>query len=408
MATLYTSLDLTAAAAGLKTYYVDGLPKEVVLKNHPLLALVEKETGLVGEDFHVPVVIENPQGVGNTFANAQTNLTTSVRRKFKCTVADHYGFAKIATKTILASRNDRGAFIRDAAAEINFTARSVGDEVATGLFRAGTGTVGKISAEATGVITLVDKTDALNFHLGMKCGAATVDGTGGTERAGTGYVIAVDRRQGKVTFAATLNGSAATPTAWAANDFIFRDGNRNATMKGLAAWLPSSVSGGESFFGLDRSQDRDRLAGVYEDLSSLSVEDALVEGATAVHAQGGTTDYAFVGTGSYAALLRELGSKVHYIEHKVGEIAFEGVKVHGGKKPFTVLADPDCPAKTAFLLQMDTWKLYSMGEVPMILDEDGVSMLRKSDADAYEVRVGAYCQLACNAPGWNGRFALGA
>jgi hypothetical protein len=57
-------------------------------------------------------------------------------------------------------------------------------------------------------------------------------------------------------------------------------------------------------------------------------------------------------------------------------------------------------------LQLDTWSLNSLDEAPHILDLDGNSMLREASADAYEVRVGFYGNVACVAPGWNCRIKL--
>ena len=58
------------------------------------------------------------------------------------------------------------------------------------------------------------------------------------------------------------------------------------------------------------------------------------------------------------------------------------------------------------MLSMSFWKLYSLGKCPKILDSDGLRMLRESNADAVEVRVGYYAQLGCRAPGFNATIAL--
>jgi hypothetical protein len=58
------------------------------------------------------------------------------------------------------------------------------------------------------------------------------------------------------------------------------------------------------------------------------------------------------------------------------------------------------------MLQLDVWKLYSLGKAPRILDADGLKMLRESSADAVEVRAGYYAQLGCRAPGWNANVKL--
>ena len=71
-----------------------------------------------------------------------------------------------------------------------------------------------------------------------------------------------------------------------------------------------------------------------------------------------------------------------------------------------IIPDKDCPVAVAYALQMDTWQLATIGETVGIIDSDGNRVLRQSNADGVEVRVGFYGQLACSAPGFNCRIAL--
>ena len=58
---------------------------------------------------------------------------------------------------------------------------------------------------------------------------------------------------------------------------------------------------------------------------------------------------------------------------------------------------------------MSSWSLNSLGDAPQILRYgDGLEMLRVYNADAGEVRVGYYANLATNAPGWNASLVLSA
>ena len=71
--------------------------------------------------------------------------------------------------------------------------------------------------------------------------------------------------------------------------------------------------------------------------------------------------------------------------------------------------DRNMPSQLAYLLQLNSWTLHSLGDAPMILRYgDGLEMLRVSNADAGEVRVGYYANLATNAPGWNAVVQLSA
>jgi len=130
----------------------------------------------------------------------------------------------------------------------------------------------------------------------------------------------------------------------------------------------------------------------------------LIDLAMVIAREGGTPDYAFMNFQNFANLEKALGSKVIYQTAKdpSGVVGFEGIKVHGQKGPITVIPDQNCPVTRCYMLQLDTWKLCSLGAAPKLLKSDGMEFLRVSSEDSVEVRVGAYLQLGCHAPGWNG------
>ena len=182
-------------------------------------------------------------------------------------------------------------------------------------------------------------------------------------------------------------------------------------VSGLGAWIPSTApAAGDAYWGVDRSKDVTRLAGVRFDGSSESIEEALIDGAALVAREGGMPDYCFMNFTSYAALEKSLGAKVQYVDvkHEEADIAFAGIRVHAPYGPITVIPDRNCPPQTAYLLQLDTWKFRSLGKAPHILTYglEGLEGLRVGAADALEIRIGYYGNLICNAPGWNCRVTL--
>jgi len=184
-------------------------------------------------------------------------------------------------------------------------------------------------------------------------------------------------------------------------------------VSGLSAWLPSTKpvpGGGDSFFGVDRSGDPTRLSGVFYDGSAQSIEEALIDGAALLAREGGEPDYAFVNFASYSALEKSLGSKVQYVTLEgPAKIAFKGIEINGAASTIRVMPDRNNQAQLGWLLDMKTWSLESLGDAPQILRYgDGLEMLRVYNADAGEVRVGYYANLACNAPGWNAQIKLSA
>lgn len=405
-----TTLDLTAMNAALKELYDGQVIENLVYSDNPFMAMVPKKTDFGGKYKPVPIITGVSQGRSATFASAQANQTAMSIQSFLLTRVADYSIAQIDNQTMLASKTDKMSFLEGAKLVIDGALRSATNSVAGALFRSGTGSVGKISAISSGVITLTNPGDVVQFEVNMTLQANATDG-GATPRSAKGYVISVDRALGKLTVSATLGGSAGTPTSWAANDFILQDGDNNAKCKGLAAWLPSTApSGGESFFGVDRSVDRTRLAGIYYDGSAQSIEEAIIDASALVAREGGKPSVLVTNFASYSALEKSLGSKVQYVDMKgPAEIGFRGIMVNGANSLVKVFPDRSCQAATGYLLQLDTWCLEGLGDVPQILKYgDGLEMLRVYNSDSGEVRVGAYYQLRTNAPGYNAQISLSA
>jgi hypothetical protein len=271
------------------------------------------------------------------------------------------------------------------------------------LFRDGTGTIGRISSGSTVaslVITLAEPRDVVNFEVGMIVGASSAIGSGA--RTGTATITAINRNTGTL----SVSGSnwSTQITSLAALDYLYQSGDLNAKIAGLDAWVPLADPASTAFFGVDRTADIVRLSGTRRNVVGAPIEEALVDINALVCQEGGSPDYAWMNFINYAALEKQLGSKVQYQVAKDSEgiISFDGVKVQGMKGPMTVLPDLNCQNDRLYVLQLDTWVLASLGEVPNLFDADGTKMLRASSSDALQVRVTAYHQFGSYAVGFNG------
>ena len=407
--TTQTTFDMVAADAALKELYDDQKVQSLVYKNNPFLAMVPKFTEFGGRSMPLPMVYNTSQGRSATFATAQANQTAADVAAFNLTRAKDYSIAKIDNQTMLASKTDKMAFINGATLVIDNAVRALTNSLSTSLFRSGTGTIGTIGTITSGVITLTNAGDVVGFERNMVLQANATDG-GASPRGAAGYVVAVDRSAGTVTVSTSYSGSAATPSGWVNGDFLLVQGDNNAKVKGLLAWLPKTAPGATEFFGVDRSVDPTRLAGVRYDGSAQNNEEALIDGSLLVAREGGLPDVCITSFASYSALEKSLGAKAQYVTMEgPAEIMFPGILINGANGQIKVFPDRSCPAKTAFLLQMDSWKLYSLGDAPQIARyADGLEMLRVSNDDAAELRVVYYAQLGCSAPGHNGVISLGA
>lgn len=407
-----TTLNLTAMNGALKELYDGQTVDNLVYADNPFLAMVPKLTDFGGKYRPIPIITGVSQGRSATFSYAQANQSSVQIESFLLTRVSDYSIAQIDNQTMLASATDKMAFLEGSKVVIDGAIRSATLSATSALYRSGTGSIGQIGtigSVGTGIIALSNPNDVVQFELNMVLQANATDG--GVPRAALGYVIAVNRSAGTITVATSgLGGNAANPSLWQADDYLLVQGDVNLKMSGLAAWIPASAPGATSFFGVDRSVDTVRLGGVRYDGSAQSIEEALIDASSLTAREGGRPGHCMVSFASYSALEKALGSKVQYVDLKgPADIAFRGIAVNGANSVIKVIPDRSCQPYTGYLLQMDTWKLCSLGDLPQILRYgDGLEMLRVYNADAGEVRVGYYGNLACQAPGWNCNVTLGA
>jgi hypothetical protein len=136
------------------------------------------------------------------------------------------------------------------------------------------------------------------------------------------------------------------------------------------------------------------------------MEETIIDAATKQAREGGKGTHLFLNPLDWAQLAKANATRTVYPRTRAEandepDIGFEAIEIVGPKGPIKCIGDLNCPKGTGYLLQLDTWHLESLGEAPMILDEDGLTILRSPNADAYDVRIGYYAQVTCEAPGWN-------
>jgi hypothetical protein len=389
------SLNMTSFASGLKQLYTPEKVQNMVYQDNPLYALLPKNEKFNGKNMVIPVIYGNPQGASGDFATAKANKTASRIKDFTITRNKEYALASVDNETMMASEGNSGAFMEAFTLEMDGAIHTVARALAIAVYGSGTGKIGQIAAGGISslVITLSQVEDITNFEVDQKLNFSTADG-GGSVKATEPTNTNIDRDAGTITVS--------DATGLAALDYIFRDGDYDNKLKGLQAWLPTTVTS-TPFFGMDRSVDKTRLGGIQITGSNKPIEEALIEAASRIAREGGKPTHVFMSYAKYADLEKSLGSKVQYVDLKVSaEIGFRGILLNGPRGMMKVIPDQNCPSNKAFMLQLDTWKLYSLGKAPQILNLDSLQSLREDQADAVELRVGAYAQLACNAPGWNG------
>jgi len=416
----------------LKELYTDDswVMKDLVYVGNPALALLPKDEsadGMGGKSFPVPVLYAPPQGRSATFATAQSNQTAPSLGEFYVTTISNYQLVTIDNRFMEATRTNVSAFMDGATMNVNSGIMNITMDLAHDLFNDGSGSRGTsglgngTQTSGTGVIVLDNAAQAVQFWPGMSLVSYSVSGTTATQSTGANvaYVIAVDPSAGTVTVSTSQGGSGGLPSGWSTSfPYLAVQGDVNFASGGLAsslmlklagfgAWIPATAPGsGDMFFGQNRSVAPTSLAGNRFNGSNETIEEALIDAAAQVaqvRTAAGYPDYCFMNFTSYAALIKTLGSRVQYVDVKHDEIdiSFEGIQVITAYGKITVLPDRNCPAQTAYLITMKTWKLRTLGRAPKILvygSYDSNQGLRVGTADAVEIRIGYYGNLTCNGP----------
>ena len=413
----------SSVAGILKELYDDQKVQWLTYKDNPLLAMIKKEEKFPGKYFPVPVVYGLSQGASATFSSAYSNQTSASVAEFLVTRVADFSLATIDGQLLAAAQTDPGAFIDGAELMIDAAFQTAVNRLASAMFRNGAGTIGVISSVANvsgNIYTVIldNPDDSVQFEIGQVLLSVQNSDGSGTAPVDVYTVTAVNRNAGALTGTCSTN----IASNWTAGYYLYVQGdlpttsnnnfqpsgstvtNRLLKLAGLAAWLPlTAPTTGDSFFGVDRSLDVQRLAGVSFDGSALSLEEALLQGTGRIALNGGRVDTGICSYSTYTALITSLGSKVQYIDESIGEIGFRGVQVNGANTVMSIFPDRNCPDGVIYCLEMDSWILRSQGAAPHILKYmDEIEILRVPGVDAAELRVGSYVNMYTNKPGHNG------
>jgi hypothetical protein len=393
-------VDSTSMNAAMKSYFTDEHVRNTVYEGCPLFGMLSKLESWTGPNYVQPIQI----GISN--ASRSADVTVSLARKdtnkyraFTVTSSDDYNAISISRKVLKQTGNNRGAFFEAKAREVEGMLQTLGNSCSHALYRGGGGARGQVSsttAPSTTTFTLNEIEDVVFWEIGDWVAASAANGDTSTDTLLNGgalnQVTGVNRDTGVITGA--QNWTTAIP-AITTSSFLFKEGDFQSKIRGLGAWAPRTApTGGDSFFGVDRSVDPTRLAGQRVDGSAMTIREAGRAAATRLAREGGKANAWFMSWQKYNDLITEFENNVQFTETGTdGDIGFTGFKIVGFKTPITVYADHNCPDNVSFMCNMPDLKLISYGPVPDMVDEDGVTMLRESTNSGFEIRAEYMAQL---------------
>lgn len=421
--------------AALKELYVDDKDymKNIVYAKNPWLAMIPKNEspdGFAGKYIPVPLEYGNPQGRAHTFANAQNQQTASDVVSYFVYAIQDYQLVTITNLLMEQTKTNAGAFVDEASRTMDNGFRNISNNMAFELFSGGTASRGTISAAGVTLVgttlsfVLTNSQQVVQFEIGMTLQASATDGGAALQNTpGTIDAIQITSvNRGTGAIAGTVV-QGAPGTSWGAGDFLQVLGDIGIGgsttiagmlgLSGLAAWVPTvDPPTNDNFWGVNRSADPTRLAGLRFNSSAQSIGEGLTSALGYGNREGADFDLIIIDFVSYTSLVNELGAKVQYVmlEHDEVEVAFEAIHFHSAYGKIPVVADRSMPPQAAYCLTTDTWKLRTLGKAPHILTYgmEGLEGLRVGNADALEIRIAYYGNVICSAPGYNMYVTLSA
>ena len=414
-----TDFTATNQDAVLHDVYSEDKVQEQSYGKNPLYAFVNKKRGqMAGGRRYVQVVeFANPGGAGADYASAMTDNTTSQYEDFLIPRKFQYQRIKVAHELLFATEKKSESFV-NALKEFDRGFKSFGEKVGRRLYRTQGGAMGQLALSSTTTTTLTfsDNAAVFNFFIGQKLQFAAADGTGSLlDNGDVVTVTGVDHEAGTVTIDVDL---ATQISGVATTSFVFTRGDFNGCLAGLEDWLPvtsRTVKLAASFNSVVRSAAPVYMGGVQMNGTTMGgLDEVMIKLAGKIGKYGGDVDYSFANSESLSDLELISNSRVRILgalrtglkSETTGDIivGFNGYKVLVGGREVDVYPDRNCPSNRFYMLQLDTWTLWHTGDLINWLGESytGHKMQPSQNDDSAESRLGAYMNLGCAAPGYNG------
>jgi hypothetical protein len=403
----------TSLTAFFKTRYPQRKVDLLLATDKPTLSAIKRSDELTGIQTIIPMQLDLPQGQSASLRSAIDNASPVYGKAWTITPVAGYGGIRLDARTLMAAKNDQGSFFRLRERDYEGQIQMMGLELEKHLWSDGTASAGQLSADpgTATTFTLATPSDAIGIHINEVIRFYDNDGTGGaplTERAGgTRRVTGVNFGTGVVTVDAALDASLA------ASDHVVRDGNVNSVLSGIPAWIPASDPT-DTWFGVARTLHPQQLGGWRQAFLGNIEETAMALDST-MRRVNQKPKTLWLSYSNWARLSLELGARAYREPSGDAKFGYGSLIMTCPGGPVTVRCAPYVPENAGFMLDMSSWTLMTLGAVPHIVEDDGLTArvigVASRDGslaeDGIEIRLRQFSQLVCDNPFANGRFAIG-
>ena len=382
----------------LKEWYAP-MVKDTLNNTVRLFDYIEQDadpTNWSGNKVIQPQRITRNVGVGSRADGG--SLPTSGRQGYleqQVSAKYNYGRIQVTLPTMVASRNDRGAFERALDSEMKGLAKDFRNDINRQLYGLHKLCDVNATVSTTNVFTAKDSYDAnvgtddkaLRF---LKPGMLLDLYQGGSAVDTDITVSSINKTTNVVTVGSTYTFTAAD------NLYVAGSAGGASEIEGLL----DAISTSRSYQNIDSATyttwDSNVLA---NGGTARAITDDLL--------QRGVDDMDEANSGDLKLVISHHSVRREYLKTLVPDKRFASTALRGGHKaldfngvPFEF--DKDAPFRKVFLLDTDTWKYYIQADLQWA-DNDGSVLSRVSDKPEFEAFLYLFSNLACEAPAANAR-----
>lgn len=306
--------------------------------------------------------------LGNTYHNPSTKVRWQVQDPYP-----QYGY--LTFDNLALRRNSLGTLLDIKSSEADDVSEGMLNNCEFELWNDGSGSKGQISAVSgttTILVTLVTPSDVYNFEYGQMIYCSTTATGAGTDHTNRYRISDLDPIGGKFSAVRVVDNSSVA----AVNDFIFILGSKDAMMPGIPSFIPSAAPA-DTFFGVTRTANPATSGWRFPFKASISetISRAFSTMGRWVNQSSGKF-VVVLSTLDWLLLSYERESRVVPDPTAMQKWGLEGLMVRTAFGPITCVAVPQLKDGRGYILDFSSWRLYTLGNLPHVIDEDGLTFVR--------------------------------
>lgn len=351
-------------------------------KNRPTLGMVPRDTEKLKNayGFYETLRIadafsDSPDWVtGNKYFSPSTIVRWNVTDPFP-------QYSRLTFDALTLQRNNLATLIDLKGSESQGVANSMLDTLEFQLWNDGSGSRGQIGVlggtAAVRIVTLVTISDVYNFPMGGIIYGSSTNTGAGTDSVDLYRVTDYSPVAGTITLT-RISGAAGDLLV---NYFLFVKGSKNAYMPGIPTFIPAADPA-DVLYGVTRTGNPALSGWRFPFKASIgeTIQRSFATMGRWVDRAHGKF-VAVLSTTDWLLLSLEREGRVFENPGAMAQWGLEGLTVRTPFGPITCVAIPQLQDGRGYIIDWSSWQLYTLGNLPHVIDGDGLTMVRLGTGD---------------------------